>query len=241
VRRAPVLLAVGFVLLGPACDRPSQKSLDAYRAAQAAALEREAAQEKAFEASIGEVRAGKWTPRADLGRCAADLPPPTKDEGEQYPGWVMDDPNPDGVAGWGHLAERVFKDERESLGAADAPAPDGEKDVVAETARLRAYDPAASKPVLFLFVDEVNRPVQKDEKTFAGGDERGRAWVWDPKTKTVVCASTFASKTPNEVLVKFFSRDADRDAMVASNLMLSLRRNSLRSAATGLVAAGAPR
>jgi hypothetical protein len=228
------------------CNSPSKASIAAYRSAQRAALERVMAQEKSFATSLAEVRAGRWTPRADLGTCASTLPPPptSPEDWSGYPGWVVDSPNAESIAGWNHLSERVFKRLREPVGDPDSDRlPETEKDTTAGTARLAAIDPSAEGDIFFLYVDEIHRPVQTGEDKFAPGDERGRAWVWSQKSKTIVCASTFASHTPDEVIAQLSQRpDPDRRAMqVDSALMSSLRHDSIRSAATTLAAAGPPK
>jgi hypothetical protein len=232
-----LLALAALALVG--CDHPSSRSVAAYREAQKAALARVDEQQAALSKSVGEIREGKWVPRRDLGACVSSLPPPPdpKDPGV-YPAWVLDDPVADGVAGWNHLGERVFKQLRESIGDPNSEfMPDTEKETLAKTARIGALDPRDEKDFAILFVDELHRPTQTDEKTFAGGDERGRVWVWNPKARTVICAGTFESTTPHEVLVKFYHED-NRPMQVSSDLMLSLRKNSIHSAIGGLIAAG---
>jgi len=239
----PVPAYLGWFLLAfLGCHRPSNETRSAFLAAQVAAAARLSSQERAFATSIQEVRAGKWVP-AD-GGCTAQLPdPPKEDDGwRRYTAWVMDDPDPAGIAGWSHLEERIFKRAREEvLTAADVDRFDTEEEIGDAVRRLQAMDPSRTEDIPFLFVDELHRPVQTGEGTFAGGDERGRAWVWSASRKTIVCASTFASETPRKVLIDFFLAPQERSGEVDSGLMLGLRRQSVKSAIRGLTQAGPPR
>jgi len=135
----------------------------------------------------------------------------------------------------------VFKRELESVGDDKAPPPESEKWTVDATKRLTAMDPTNGDDVLFLYVDAIHRPAQSGESTFTGGDEHGRAWVWSPKSRTVVCASVFSSTTPHEVLARFYLNPEHRPGEVDSNLMLALRHASIRTAFAGLIAAGPPK
>jgi hypothetical protein len=136
----------------------------------------------------------------------------------------------------------VFESGRESPGdPAESLPPETETAVVGATKRLAAIDPTSGDDVLVLYVDAIHRPAQSGESTFTGGDENGRAWVWNPKSRTIVCAGFFSSTTPHEVLATFFLSPEDRPGEVDSNLMLALRHASIRSAFAGLTAAGPPK
>jgi hypothetical protein len=231
-------LALTLLMLA-ACDSPSASSLAAYRDAQKSGLARVAEQEKALAQAIAAIRAGQWVPRPDLGACTATLPPPPteKDHTGVYPAWVMDD-----SSGWGDLVERVFRSTHESLSVGPSgpiPPPDTQKAVVADTAQFAAVDPRNADDFAILLVDDLHRPKETGPDTFEGGDERGRAWVFSPKKGAIVCAGTFDSRTPQEVLVKFFSRG--HEGQVDSDLLMALRRSSIRGAVQGFVAAGPPK
>lgn len=224
------------------CNSPKPESIAAYRAAQRAAHERVAAQETALDASIAEIRAGKWVPRKDLGACTVSMPPlPSEKQGMgSYPAWVFDSPNAGSIAGWSHAGERIFEQLRASIGDPDGKyLPETEKDIVASTARIAAIDPHKEPDFAMLYVDEIHRPEATGDKTFKGGNERGRAWVWSQSKGTVVCASTFESRTSQEVIATYFGHE-HRDDETSSSLMLNLRDHSIRSAMSDLVAAGKP-
>jgi hypothetical protein len=162
------LLTGGVIVAGLGADwhGPSKECLAAFHQAQAAAEGRLAVQRAAFAKAVVELQRGRWHPREDLGACSANLPPrpAIPDAWRGYPGFVVDDPNPVGVAGWSRLTDRVFKELTESVGTvATLEVFRSEAQVVAETARPRSLDPANEHDVLVLFVDAVHRPKQVDE------------------------------------------------------------------------------
>ncbi len=212
-----------LLVMASGCNAPNQTHKDAFTAAKRQAAERGKAHRAAFEASVEDLRHGKWAALED-GEPCLELPVSAREP----EAWVVDSPMDTSAAGWLELPNRVFElplEGRDSLSHYDDA-----DELMRRVKQLNERDPTKAPNLVILYVDSLERPKVVDDKTFLGGRESGRAWVWSQSAKTVVCSGRYASTTPEEVRATYLLDSRHRGAERDSALMLALRRNSIEQA-----------